>query len=211
MLLDDQISPAPYRKGPVIPSERCRKRIELVVIAARELFVRYGYHNVTIPAIVQASGVSTGSIYQYFTCKEHLARYIYQQTLTDFQRQLELRLDGCNSTYQKAKAFAELVFDITESDPLAMEYMFFLRHGEFMQEKIPACSTEPFLWLLQTIATGVEDGELNHGNPFLSASAFSGVLLRAVELRLTGVLQQSLRDVGEEIIANAWAAMAPRC
>ncbi len=185
-------------------------KMEQVVKTARRLFVQRGYYNVSIPAIVEASGVSTGSIYYHFTCKESLAQYIYQQTLADFHRQLEARLEGLATIYEKIRAFAELVFDIAESDPITMEYMLFLRHGEFMKERLPICFSEPFRWLQQTVAAGIAAGELHQGDFFLSAISFNGVLLRAVELRLTGVLQQSLHEIGEEIIANAWAAIAPR-
>lgn len=38
------------------------EKMSRVLKAARRLFVKHGYHNVSIPRIVQESGVSTGAI-----------------------------------------------------------------------------------------------------------------------------------------------------
>ncbi len=178
-----------------------------VVTAARSLFVARGYHNVSIPQIVQASGVSTGAIYSYFPNKAELARYIHDQTLTDFQQRFESKLVDRVSTFEKLRAFAELVFEITETDPEQMEYMMFMKHGEFLHESHPICSTRPFRKVQQIVAEGIEAGELHPGDYLLSAVSYTGVILRAAELRLQGVLQVPLSESAEQLIANAWAAI----
>ncbi|WP_432823935.1 TetR/AcrR family transcriptional regulator [Trichloromonas sp.] len=178
-----------------------------VVSSARSLFVARGYHNVSIPQIVKESGVSTGAIYSYFANKAELARYIHEQTLLDFQERFEARLDGCMSTFEKLRVFAELVFEIVETDPEQMEYMMFMKHGEFLLEAYPICSTRPFRKIQAIVAEGIEKGELRQGDYLLSAVSYTGVILRAAELRLQGVLQEPLAKSADELIANAWAAI----
>ncbi len=178
-----------------------------VVKAARRLFVEKGYHSVTIPDIVAASGVSTGAIYNYFANKESLARYIHERTLADFQEMFEQRLESRSSTCEKLRAFAELVFDLAESEPDMMEYLLFMRHCEFMQNAAPICFTEPFQLIRQIVAEGIEKGEVKPGDFFISAVSYTGAILRPVELRFRCVLEKPLHDIAEELIANAWAAI----
>lgn len=183
------------------------RRIELVVKAARKLFVEKGYYSVSIPQIVKASGVSTGAIYHYFSSKEALALYIHEQALDEFKRQFSHALLGKKTACEKLKAFAEMVFGMTESDAVMMAYMLLMQHGEFLQESRPLCSTEPFRMVQQIVAQGIDSGEIRQGNYFLSAVSYTGVILRAVDLRLQGVLEEPLTESAGELIGNAWASI----
>lgn len=196
-------SPTP-KKGRRIDPEDKRGR---VVQAARRLFVQKGYHNVSIPNIVEASGVSTGAIYSYFATKEELARHIHEETLADFHARFTGRLEGRETTYEKLRAFAEVVFEAVESDPDLMEYLLFMRHGEFMQECSPLCFTEPFRLIQDVMKEGIARGDLRPGDFFVSGVSFTGVILRAAELRLQCVLEKPLPDLAEELISNAWASI----
>lgn len=49
-------------------------RREEIIVAARDLFSRKGYHGTTIPDIARAAGISTGLIYYVFSNKEEILR-----------------------------------------------------------------------------------------------------------------------------------------
>jgi len=183
------------------------QKISLVVMAARKLFVENGYHNVSIPQIVAASGVSIGTIYKHFENKEGLARFIHDETLNEFQQRFSQCLGQVESVYDQLRCFAELVFEITESDPEMMEYMLFMKHGEFLSDSFPICSTEPFIRIQQIVATGIESGELREADYLLSAVSYTGVILRAAELRIQGVIKTPLGECQDALIANAWTAI----
>ncbi len=185
------------------------QKISQVVMVARKLFVEKGYHNVSIPQIVAASGVSIGTIYKHFVSKEGLARFIHEETLNEFQERFSQRLEKVESVYDQLRCFAELVFEITESDPEMMEYMLFMKHGEFLTESFPICSTEPFVRVQRIVALGIERGDLRKADYLLSAVTYTGVILRAAELRIQGVIQGPLSECQEALIANAWAAIKP--
>ncbi|MFO7576820.1 MAG: TetR/AcrR family transcriptional regulator, partial [Pelovirga sp.] len=55
-----------------------------VLDCALKLFVEKGYHRVSVPDIVEASGVSTGAIYNLFGNKENLARTLHNRILDGF-------------------------------------------------------------------------------------------------------------------------------
>ncbi|BCR06091.1 hypothetical protein DESUT3_31600 [Desulfuromonas versatilis] len=191
------------KKRQINPGEK-RER---VIGAARRLFVENGYHNVSIPQIVAASKVSTGAIYSYFPNKEKLAQHIHEQTLAYFQACFEARLVGKTTTYEKLRAFGELVYELAESEPDLMEYLLFMRHGEFMQEAPPICFTQPFHLLRRIIAEGIERGEVKNGDFFILGVSFTGAILRAVELRFCCVLEKPLTEIADSLIENAWAAI----
>ena len=178
-----------------------------VLNCALRLFVEKGYHRVAIPHIVKASGVSTGAIYNLFGCKENLARVLHQQVLDDFQSAFIERLIGRQTAYDKLRAFAELVFEETDRDPLTMEYLLFMKHAEFMDDMAPICLTEPFRLIRQIVSDGMASGEIRQGNFFISAVTYTGAILRPAQLKLECVLDEPLSEMAEEFIANAWAAI----
>lgn len=184
-----------------------QQKVTRVIKTARALFVANGYHNVSIPRIVSESGVSIGAIYHHFGNKEGLAKSVHDQTLQQFQDSMDERLSSCLSIREKLGAFSSLVLEITDKDPEMMEYMLLMKHGEFLSDVSPICSTEPFRQIQEVIAAGMADKQLRNGDSFLAAVAFTGVILRAVELRLMGVMKNKLVDVSGELFEYAWAAI----
>ncbi len=178
-----------------------------VLRVARDLFVEKGYHNVTIPTIVKASGVSTGAIYSYFTNKESLARRIHEETMHEFQSMLQERFDAVSSIRHKLEAFAMLCFDITESDPVMMEYLLYMKHSEFMRDTVPICFTEPFKMVRQVIAEGIEAGDIRQQDIHVAAISYTGVIIRAIELKLMCVVNNDLHELASDLMQNAWSAI----
>lgn len=191
------------KKRQIAPHEKMAK----VLTVARELFVEKGYHNVSIPAIVKASGVSTGAIYSYFANKESLARQIHDNTLHEFNQMLQERLEHAATTREKLEAFARLAFDIAESDPVMMEYMLYMKHSEFMTDAVPMCFTEPFKAVRVMLEEGMASGVIRQQDLYTAAITYTGVILRAVELRLLCVIKNPLQEIADELLYNAWAAI----
>jgi len=185
------------------------KKIDQVILAARKLFVEKGYYAVPIPEIVKQSGVSVGAIYLHFGNKEGLAAAIYKKTLDDFLELYNRRLSGLETIRQKLQAFAELVFDITENDPEMIKYMLRVRQCPHPECDSPLCSTKPFRMVQEFVASGIASGEVKPGDHMLAAVSYTGVILRAVELRLQNVLEQSLSEIAGQLIDNAWSSIKP--
>lgn len=193
--------------SPVTRTVNPEDRKDRVVQAARRLFVAQGYHGTSMPQIVAASGVSTGAIYSYFPTKEALARHIHDTTLAEFTQCFETRQAGRTSCEERLRAFAEVVIELTDDHPEMMEYLLFMRHADFMPGLEPICLTSPFTAFRAIIGAGVASGELRQGDPLLLAIAYSGVILRAAQLRLKCILDRPLRAIADELIAAAWAAV----
>lgn len=183
------------------------EKIQKVIRTSRRLFVEKGYCGVSIPAIVRESGVSTGAIYSYFSDKETLAKDIHTQTIEEFNQLFQQRLTGEETVYEVLRIFAELVCDLTETEPTMMAYMLFMKHGGVICNLSPICSTEPFRILQTHLKRGIEQGEIRVDDFMIAGLSFTGVILRAAELRMDGVLTQPLTDICETLIENGWNAI----
>lgn len=183
------------------------ERMALVLDTALRLFVQKGYYNVSIPTIVKESGVSTGSIYSYFKNKEGLAEEIYHHVQKRFNQQFVARLAQAETTHDKLKVFMELVFETTEREPIIMEYMLFLRHTEFLNNCLPICHSEPFQAVRYILKEGMTRGEVKTQDVFIAGISFTGLVLRAAELKLLGVFQKSLLETLDDFMENAWNAV----
>lgn len=65
--------------------------IQNIVNAAAELFIEVGYLNVTIEQIAKRANISKGLLYNYFSGKEELLKYIIDQILlemSEFSKQI---------------------------------------------------------------------------------------------------------------------------
>jgi AcrR family transcriptional regulator len=173
-----------------------------------ELTARKGLNGLRMAEISKRAGVSVGGVYHHFDNKESLARHIHERTLEEFTQRLTNRVSGCESTQAKLHGYAELVFEIAEEDPAMIEYMLLMRHGEFLRDIPPVCEARPFQWVQQVLSAGMDRGEILRTDPLLAAAAFTGVILRMVQLKLENVAPVSLSSVLDEVFAHAWAAVA---
>lgn len=183
------------------------EKIQSVIMAARKLFVERGYCGVSIPDIVSASGVSTGAIYSYFRDKEALAGEIYVRTIDEFNDLFQQRVLGVNSVYEVLKKFTELVAELTEKNPTMMKYMLFTKHGGMVCNISPICSTEPFRLLQSHLQAGIEGGEIRVNDFMIAGLTYTGITLRAAELRMDGVLESPLTEISEILVENGWNAI----
>ena len=178
-----------------------------VMDTARKLFVQRGYFNTSIPDIVRASEVSIGSIYHHFENKQELAKELYEETLRSFVQAMHGHTLELTGTEAKLKALVRYLYILCEDDPLKMEYMLFMRHAEIFPEHVPICLSEPFAAVTAWIREGMLAGEVREGSAELAAGVFMGAVLKVVELRIRGVLKQSLPEVFEETFTLAWRAI----
>jgi len=185
-----------------------QKKMDQVICAARMLFVEKGYRGVAIPEIVKESGVSVGAIYLHFGNKEKLAEAVYEKTLQQFMELFSERLSYKKSVQDKLRAFSELVFEITEEDSEMMEYMLSVRKEIRSKVLFPLCSSDAFMEVQRIVGDGMASGEIKPGSPLVAAISYTGVIIRAVDLRLQGVLDQPLQAISAELIENAWSSIA---
>lgn len=181
---------------------------EQVLEAALTLFTERGYFNTSLPDIVKASSVSTGSIYHYFGDKEGIARNLYEKLIDRMETAFNKIEVEHVSTQDRCRAVIELLFRITEEEPKVMRYMLFSSHREFIPDLKPVCSSQPFVQMRKMVTDGMSTGEIREMKPIVAASAVFGGALRLIHLRLDGILDEPLPNYLDEIWQCAWKSVA---
>ena len=74
-------------------SEKGKKRYELIVKTALELFLKNGYEKTSLSDIVAISGGSLASIYTFFESKEGLFQAIIEQEIDNLIKEIDEKID----------------------------------------------------------------------------------------------------------------------
>ncbi|MEE9912708.1 MAG: TetR/AcrR family transcriptional regulator [Deltaproteobacteria bacterium] len=89
-----------------------------ILLEAEKNFSDRGYHNVTVAEIANASGFSTGALYQYFESKEHLYASMIFEKLTMMYDAIERKVKAAGNLQDKLLALigAQLQFVEANAD-----------------------------------------------------------------------------------------------
>ncbi len=180
----------------------------LVLDTALSLFTERGYFNTSVHDIGRAAGVSIGSIYHHFGDKVGVATALYEA--------LNNRMEGlvgeiCRrhaGAHDQARALVVRLFELTESEPRAMEFMLYAKHREFMPDAAPVCSSRPFAMMRALVAEGMARGEIREMDVMVASTCLFGGPIRMITARLDGLLERPLPDYLEEVWACAWKSVA---
>ena len=95
-------------------SEKGKKRYELIVKTALELFLKNGYKKTSLSDIVAISGGSLASIYTFFESKEGLFQAIIEQEIDALIKEVDERIDLkiSHSLEEFLTKFATIIFSI---------------------------------------------------------------------------------------------------
>ena len=179
-----------------------------ILHAALRLFTERGYFNTSVHDIRQTANVSTGSIYHHFKNKEAIAKALFDSLLQHLAATFEAIRAEHATTHDRCRAAVAFLFEFTEQDPDAMQFMLYARHREFMPEQPPVCSSRPFEMLKQMVAEGMEAGEVRRMDTLTAAAALFGGPVRMIHLRLDGVQTRPLPEILDEAWDCAWRSVA---
>ena len=95
-------------------SEKGKKRYELIVKTALDLFLKNGYEKTSLSDIVAISGGSLASIYTFFESKEGLFQAIIEQEIDALIKEVDERIDLkiSHSLEEFLTKFATIIFSI---------------------------------------------------------------------------------------------------
>ncbi len=79
------------------------KSKEQILAIAFRLFFQKGYKGVTMKDLVEASGLSKGAFYHYFSSKEELYNHTMEQFLTRYLESFELKYDEQSTLRENLK------------------------------------------------------------------------------------------------------------
>ena len=95
-------------------SEKGKKRYELIVKTALDLFLKNGYEKTSLSDIVAISGGSLASIYTFFESKEGLFQAIIEQEIDALIKEIDEKIDLkiSHSLEEFLTKFATIIFSI---------------------------------------------------------------------------------------------------
>ena len=178
-----------------------------ILSAALELFVNRGYHNVSVHDVQKHADVSIGSIYKHFGGKEGIARALYDRLLLEMNQVVDSVIEQNLSVIEKCNCIIKLWFEYTETHSDIIAFMLHAKHTEFITDKPPICSAEPFRKIRDLVQLGMDKGEIEACDCLVAASVVFGGAYRLISLRLDGLINQPLTSYYDELIEATWKSM----
>lgn len=175
-----------------------------ILTAGLTLFVKNGYHNVSVHDVQKKANVSIGSIYKHFGGKEGIAKNLYYHLLNEMDELVDNGIKNRATTKEKCEEIIRLMFQYTESHRDIIAFVFQPNHRDFLPDEPPICSASPFQRMRDIIKEGMNRGEIREITTEVAASAIFGVAIRMVQLRLDGLVANPLPTYLEEVFDAAW-------
>ncbi|MCL4744027.1 MAG: TetR/AcrR family transcriptional regulator [Burkholderiaceae bacterium] len=181
-----------------------------VLDAVLALFAERGYFATSIQDISRESAVSVGSIYHHFGDKEGIARALYQALSDRMSSRISWISARHASVHDQCRGIVETLFEMTEREPLVMDFMLYAKHKDFLPEEKPICSSRPFELMRTIVAAGMESGEIRRMDVMVASTSLFGGPIRMIVARLDAVLQVPLSRHLDEVWECAWRSVAAR-
>lgn len=174
------------------------------------LFAERGYFATSIQDISRESAVSVGSIYHHFGDKVGIARALYQALSDRMSNRISWISARNASVHDQCRGIVEALFEMTEREPLVMDFMLYAKHKDFLPDEKPICSSRPFELMRTIVAAGMESGEIRRMDVMVASTSLFGGPIRMIVARLDGVLQAPLSRHLDEVWGCAWRSVATR-
>lgn len=175
-----------------------------------QLFSKRGYFATSVQDISRESGVSVGSIYHHFGDKEGIARSLYNTLADRMSSRISWISARQGTVHDQCRDIVRTLFDMTEDEPLVMDFMLYAKHKEFLPDEKPICSSKPFELMRTIVAAGMDAGEIRRMDVMVASTSLFGGPIRMIVARLDGVLQAPLPHYLDEVWNCAWRSVAAR-
>lgn len=165
-----------------------------ILTAALDLFVENGYHKVSVHEIQKYADVSIGSIYNHFGGKDGIAKKLYEHIINEIDELVDDVVEEFDTPLTQIKEIIRQLFDHTETHSNIIAFAFHAKHPEFLQEDSLITNTAPFIKIRGLVDNAMEQGELSQVNTWVATSTIFGGMIRMIQLRLDGVIEEPLPE-----------------
>ncbi len=165
-----------------------------ILTAALNLFVANGYHKVSVHEIQKLANVSIGSIYNHFGGKDGIAKALYEHIINEIDEMVDDVVNEFDSPSIQIKEIIRQLFSHTESHSNIIAFAFHAKHPEFLHDEALICKTAPFIKIRDIVEAAMEQEELRRTNTWVATSTIFGGMIRMIQLRLDGIIEEPLPE-----------------
>ncbi|MGK0270093.1 MAG: AcrR family transcriptional regulator [Cocleimonas sp.] len=165
-----------------------------ILTAALNLFVANGYHKVSVHHIQKPANVSIGSIYNHFSGKDGIAKSLYYHIIKEIDELVDDVVSEYDSPLKQIEVIIRQLFDHTESHSNIIASAFHAKHPEFLHEEDLICKTAPFIKIKDIVEAAMDQDEIRRTNTWVATSTIFGGMIRMIQLRLDGVIEEPLSE-----------------
>jgi len=178
--------------------------------AALEVFAEYGYHGATMKQISQATGMSYGLVYHYFSSKEEVFRHLLDFALDSSMAALNTALDAPGTAWGKIETLSAILVENALTSESSLYFLIVtqaMTQGKGipgLREHIEERFTAYYDRVVPVIVQAQEAGDAVEGDPVALAAAYfsfvQGLALlifqgKGMEKKITsGILSNVLRN-----------------
>jgi len=192
------------------PSKKEEKKNNIIDVALK-LFSKNGFYNTTIPDIAKALNISVGSMYNYFSSKEVLAKDIMRYTSEILGEKIKKINNSQISTKEKIKKIVATYFEIADEKPEMIEYFLriYLSNRDIFKNGCEGmiCVSAFVTEIMIFFEEGVRNGDLRNQDFFSAFGLFMGYLGGMAFLKGENILDKNLKDYVDNISENIYFAL----
>ncbi|MFC7373288.1 TetR/AcrR family transcriptional regulator [Fictibacillus iocasae] len=184
--------------APKVSEEHKEQRRLSILDAAKEIFTVKGYNAFVMQDVIEATGMSRGGVYQYFSNKEELFLAVLELSQERSKKEINDIIESSKPIWEELKEMAEEFNDIQEGDysfgAAQIEFNLADRHlphkQEFMKKRMKWAMT----LYTDLFNEGVSRGEFSPKVPlehiasyhitFLDGLSIERIFLKAQELSI---------------------------
>lgn len=164
---------------------------ERLLVAARTVFARRGFHGASVEEIAAEAGFSTGALYSNFEGKEDLFLVLMDHVIDTYAQEISAEVDGLSSVAERARDGARHWMEIVEREPemlmLFVEFWAYAARDPGARERVAASFARVRQVLTRLIADGAREFDLRLELP-------AEHLAIAIDALADGIARQKLAD-----------------
>lgn len=101
---------------------------KLVIDAAMEEFIMYGYENASTNRLAKTLGIAKGSIFKYFTSKEHLFSHLLELSLSALKTHMSSYNPESGDPVKELLRYAEIEYDFLIEHPKYYHFFYMVQN-----------------------------------------------------------------------------------
>lgn len=185
-------------------------RKQRLLEAALILFAEQGYHGVAVPKIAREAGISTGSVYNYFSSKDELVNELFWIWKEKLKIHVQEAYPVTAPTRSQFDYIWERLHNYAETYPKAFQFIEGHLHSSYLSIRCKELESEVYEIGRRFIQQGQLSGAIQKADPQILVALFFGVFVQFFKDCNAGRLvwnhsnSLSLRDL-------CWKAMSLSC